>query len=278
MSDAPEEGNSIVPVIEASSPTFPHFSEFPAEIRLKIWSHACLFPQNVDIWTEFQKSEIEDTIFYTQLYERRLSSTAVPAILHVSKEAREEGLKHFAMDFQIDTTMVIHPSKRKLVISHPGFHFNPESTRLVPRGFYNMIAMIDFMRRVGDRIYSIAIDVSGEFYRDLMKDYLEKGDWQFNSVREVVLYNAKGYNIFKKDYKGGRVTLNFIDSDPLIADANTKATWEKIFASISEKSKEAATKLQKGKTVNETTEDQSRAKVPVNFVCPRVRWMELVIE
>ena len=221
MSDVAEAGDSIVPVVEAPPLTlpvvgapslarFPLFSEFPVEIRLKIWGHACLFPQNVDIWTEFQKSEIEDTIFYTQLYERKLSSVAVPAILRtcprcliysgftaatntvldVSREAREEGLRHFEMEFQIDTPMVIHPSKRKLVISHPGFHFNAESTRLIPRGFYNMIAMIDFMRRVGDRIYSLAIDVTGEFYRDLMKDYLEKGDWQFSSVQEVILYNS----------------------------------------------------------------------------------------
>jgi len=53
-----------------------------------------------------------------------------------------------------------------------------------------MIAMIDFIRRVKNRISSIAIDVSDMFYRDLLKDYLEKENWPFTGVREVILYNG----------------------------------------------------------------------------------------
>lgn len=56
-----------------------------------------------------------------------------------------------------------------------------------------MIAMMDFAQRVGDVISSMALDVTqkvGEFLQDLMKDYLEKGDWQFSRVREIILYNG----------------------------------------------------------------------------------------
>lgn len=106
------------------------------------------------------------------------------------KESREEALKHFSLEWQTDSPQLLDPSKRKLVISFPGFYWNPLRTRLIPRGFYNMLSMIEIKKRIGDILQSFAWDIQGQFYRDLLKDSLEKGQWEFPACREIVLFNG----------------------------------------------------------------------------------------
>jgi 2EXR family len=79
--------------------TFTRFSELPSELRIKIWSFVCFQPRNVDVFTETLGTirVSDDTHFDTYKFYSHFCSH--PAILHVSKEAREEGLKHYQLEF-----------------------------------------------------------------------------------------------------------------------------------------------------------------------------------
>lgn len=97
--------------------------------------------------------------------------------------------KRYVTEFEKTTTTQISKT-HEATVHHPGFRCDLDMTRLCPYGYYNMIAMSDFMYIVGDRIPSLAFDVSDDFFRDLLKDYLEVNNWQFTACREVILYNG----------------------------------------------------------------------------------------
>jgi hypothetical protein len=177
---------------------FTKFAEFPPEIRINIWAHACNKPRNVDLWSNFRRCEVEKTIFYTQLYESKLTQIPPPPILDASREARIEGLKHFEMEFRTN--------------QHPGFYVNFDYETFVPRGNWNIISMDDFIvKRAQEQIRSIAIDITTEFYKDLYKEYILKKGWPFDVMEEVIFYDATGMSVFKKGYNGGKVELDFVD-------------------------------------------------------------------
>ncbi|KAE9375634.1 hypothetical protein N431DRAFT_437128 [Stipitochalara longipes BDJ] len=79
--------------------TFTRFGELPSEIRLKIWRHACFQPRNVDIFTDNLGTirVSDDTQFDTYKFYSHFCSH--PGVLHVCREAREEGLKHYKLEF-----------------------------------------------------------------------------------------------------------------------------------------------------------------------------------
>jgi len=106
------------------------------------------------------------------------------------------------------------------------------------------------------------------------------------------LYLAKGRDIFKPNYNGPKVILNFVESEPLlgvttshIADVTMLTNLEKIFAALATQASFA------NETDIEAAEDGSRHELELvgihddfvmpradlkQFVCPKVRWMELV--
>ena len=79
--------------------TFKCFGQLPSELRLKIWSYVCSHPRNVDIFTEhLGRTRVgSDTYFNTYMYYSHFCPH--PAILHVCRESREEGLKYYQLEF-----------------------------------------------------------------------------------------------------------------------------------------------------------------------------------
>jgi hypothetical protein len=81
--------------------TFTCFSRLPLELRRMIWKYTCFHQRNVDItasylpdqlWDIWDESYFHDVFYY-------LSLCGPPAVLHVNKESRSEGLKWYSLDF-----------------------------------------------------------------------------------------------------------------------------------------------------------------------------------
>jgi 2EXR family len=79
--------------------TFTSFGQLPSELRIKIWSYVCFQPRNIDIFTD--KLGVirisDDTYFDAYMFYSHFCSH--PAVLHVCREAREEALKHYQLEF-----------------------------------------------------------------------------------------------------------------------------------------------------------------------------------
>jgi hypothetical protein len=59
--------------------------------------------------------------------------------------------------------------------------------------------MEDFIRRAKSQLRFLAMDISNEFYKHLIKNYIEKEKgWPFEVMEEVTLYDGRGMEIFKK--------------------------------------------------------------------------------
>ena len=76
---------------------FTCFPKLPIELRIKIWGNACSATRNVDI--RAKQFVMPGDCFENHYLYYWYSSCAVPAVLHVSKESRTEGLKHYKPDF-----------------------------------------------------------------------------------------------------------------------------------------------------------------------------------
>jgi len=251
--------------------TFEKFPELPTEIRLKIWGHACHQPRNVDLWTSFLKCEIDNTIFYTQYYESKLTRTPPPKILQINQEARAEGLKHYRSEFETQNPMVVSPSKRKLVVSYPGFYFNFEAERICPRGNYNIVSMDDFLKRV-QGLRNIAIDLKSHFYLDLANDYLMKNIWPFESLEDVILYDGTGTKVFEKDYKGGKVELGFEDLEK--PSPQLEVGKDKIEGAVNATEKRRNNLIEQSRSERESSVDRESIRA---LSRPHVRFMKLVV-
>jgi hypothetical protein len=79
--------------------TFSSFGELPSELRIKIWSYVCFHPRNVDIMTEkLGTVRISDST-YADVHKFFSHACSHPAVLQVCRESREEGLKHYQLEF-----------------------------------------------------------------------------------------------------------------------------------------------------------------------------------
>lgn len=69
----------------------------------------------------------------------------------------------------------------------------------VPRGYWNLVSFADFVSRgLENGLRSIAIDVSGVFWRENLRDYVLLANcWVLNGVEEVVLYDPRGDELWK---------------------------------------------------------------------------------
>jgi hypothetical protein len=209
----------------ASQPltTFPAFSTLPIEIRLKIWAFASnQSPRILDIWTDFTSCSVGNSNFMAQSYSVLLSPTPPPAILHASKEAREEGLEHYTLEFRTDFNL---PDKGISLVHEPRTYINYASDLIVPCGHWNVVSFGDFARRWYGQLGHLAMDVRGSFWRDNVKEYVEKGQWLFPGVKEIVLFDRKesegagcfagrdgeGTREFRKIWEGGKRHLDFVE-------------------------------------------------------------------
>jgi hypothetical protein len=220
--------NPLTPNVDEVAPfsTFTKFPELPVEIRLNIWAHACHQPRNIGLWADFQRCEVENTIFYTQIYDTKLTPVLSPPIVQVSQEARNEAFKHCQYEFETQQALTIRGSSRPMVIVQTGFCFNFECQTLCPRGNWNIISMEDFIvRRTNTQLRYLGMDITSDFYKQLYKDYITKNTWPFRVMEEVTLYDGTGMPVFKKHYKGGKVEFEFVEIEnpsSLLKDAKEK--------------------------------------------------------
>lgn len=81
--------------------TFTCFSRLPVELRGFIWEYSCHVERNLDIWIApfaISQSDKEEQPF------KYITTTPAPAILHICKESRAAGLKHYDLKFEMEFT------------------------------------------------------------------------------------------------------------------------------------------------------------------------------
>ncbi|KAG4444028.1 hypothetical protein IFR05_000488 [Cadophora sp. M221] len=210
---------------------FPKFSSLPTELQLKIFrTFSNSTPRTLDIWTDFKKCEEDNTIFYVQYYTSELSlPISPPVLLSVSRAARSECLKCYSHEFRCATT--ISPSMRVEMPARMYINFAIDT--LIPRGFWNIVSFENFAFRVEGRMGSIAIDVGTGFWRDNLRDYCRKRCWILNGVRDVLLYDSTGEDIFKggefldkfRRKEVGRRDLRF---EPLVVEESVSEEVRKL--------------------------------------------------
>jgi hypothetical protein len=89
-----------IPHWEESTSTFPLFSQFPTELRLKVWSAflSLTLPSPISITISVsgtaQRWVADDSILR--------KGHPIPAILHVCQEAREVGLGKYVLGFELE--------------------------------------------------------------------------------------------------------------------------------------------------------------------------------
>jgi hypothetical protein len=81
--------------------TFSYFGQLPLELRVKIWGHACFHQRNIDIFTEMlgEVRVNEQDMYRFESYKYFSQFCPHPAVMHTCKESREEGLKHYRLEF-----------------------------------------------------------------------------------------------------------------------------------------------------------------------------------
>ncbi|CZR60728.1 uncharacterized protein PAC_10624 [Phialocephala subalpina] len=105
------------------------FNNLPTELRLRIWKKAAFIPRNVDVWNrEIFIGKNNQGTAYAVSY-RMISRTPPPAILHVCRESRAEGLKYYMLEF--GTTKDFRDF---VITSKPKIYINPAvDTVCLPR-------------------------------------------------------------------------------------------------------------------------------------------------
>ncbi|CAG8957635.1 hypothetical protein HYFRA_00010502 [Hymenoscyphus fraxineus] len=93
-------------VISSASPISTLFPKLPVEIRFQIWDLACQEQRVIGLWGKYvnpvwahlesKKTQKEHALFPGKLQVQRFKP---PSVLHVSREAREIGLKHYTLAF-----------------------------------------------------------------------------------------------------------------------------------------------------------------------------------
>ncbi|KAH8790403.1 hypothetical protein F5882DRAFT_401462 [Hyaloscypha sp. PMI_1271] len=189
---------------------FPIFKKLPPELRNKIWGFAANNePRTLDIWSDFVRCEVDNSVFFTQKYSTELSKPKVPTLLQTSQESRAEALKHYKLEFR--THMALQTGITIILAAR--IYINYASDVLVPRGNWNVISFSNFYDRATKAgLIHLAMDTAGCFWIDNLKNYCTHGNWPLNSVEELMLYNSRGETFwkgsehldkFRKRYKGG---------------------------------------------------------------------------
>jgi len=105
------------------------FSDLPTELRLKIWMAICHIPRNVDVWSKdifISNKNREDA---HHIPHRMFSRRRPPTILSVSREARQEALKHYILEFGATKDVGDY-----VITSKPRIYINPAvDTVCLPR-------------------------------------------------------------------------------------------------------------------------------------------------
>jgi hypothetical protein len=184
--------------------TFAHFGELPYELRIKIWSYVCFHPRNVDIFTENLGTirVSDDTYFDTYKFFSRFCSH--PAILHICRESREEGLKHYQLEFGTS-----HHFSIVNISTPPRIYVNFSCDRLC------LLKPNCFGSDVEDRFQTFVQICRKHGARSLALNVAQDQHWPFvdvatswNALDQLVLFGS----IMNYEYEQNTVPIDFIKS------------------------------------------------------------------
>ncbi|KAE9365608.1 hypothetical protein N431DRAFT_431036 [Stipitochalara longipes BDJ] len=221
----PSSRSTQCSIIASKEGMFTIFKKLPPELRNKIWAFASNNePRILDIWSDFLRCEVGNSVFFTQKYTTELSKPKVPSLLRTSQESRAEALKHYKLEFRTQMTL---PTGIKLTLE-ARIYINYATDVLAPRGFWNIVSFSDFAVRISKKgIVHLAIDTEGSFWADNLRDYCTHGNWPLNGVQELMLYDSRGEKFwkgmdyldkFRKRYKGGPKLLVLEELDGAKSD------------------------------------------------------------
>jgi hypothetical protein len=196
---------------EISLKEFTCFPQLPSELRLKIWAYACHHPRNIDIFlADLGKLRVENengiSDFASYRYYSKYSYTH-PVILRVSKESREEALRHYHLSF--GTSHVFS----NVSISTPAkLYINFASDRICllrPDDLFSAdpgARIKDFIELCQkNRLRSLALNVSNDEHYPYVGICTS-----VSSLKEVVLFSSD-----VQDWYDGKFELGFAKSEDL---------------------------------------------------------------
>ncbi|TGJ81134.1 hypothetical protein E0Z10_g7623 [Xylaria hypoxylon] len=101
------EQTSTLTVNPHGATSFPKFRELPAELRIKVWQFAMPGARTVIIKSPHTRKNVPTSLdeALPQALDGEMtwqSTTRIPALLHVSAEARHEALKHYSLALGVD--------------------------------------------------------------------------------------------------------------------------------------------------------------------------------
>lgn len=142
--------------------TFIRFPKLPAELRIPIWKEACQVTRNVDIATgsiAITFANEDEVAAHPHYYRSRCPS---PSLLHVCREARDEGLKHYKLEFGVEYKVPVgdRTVPGLTVSAPPRIYINPQTDRLcVMLPMYIDISDNDWRRRreLNQKCYDIGL-------------------------------------------------------------------------------------------------------------------------
>ncbi|KAF7883220.1 uncharacterized protein EAF02_005140 [Botrytis sinoallii] len=135
------------------------FLKLPIEIRFKIWELVANQPRNLDIWYRRLGHFEEERRRFACQVNRWVTLSAIPSILHVSRESRTIGLKFYQLDFGINIPTYYGMN----IISEPRIYVNWDTDRIVAAqtnqhgygAFSNMINSDE--RLCGTKLHKVAV-------------------------------------------------------------------------------------------------------------------------
>jgi hypothetical protein len=211
MDSGSDETDLTLKSVEENSVEFILFPKLPLELRRKIWKAACFMPRIIDLVSSFNAltqamsiikktnanysilqwarpaPRLDQILFGLNCPNVYLSHCRIPpALLHVSREAREEGLKHYTLGF--GTTRTKKMRKATLNFDSPAqIYVNWKCDIICPIFDFDLEAR-DAMRedlRKEPNMRCIAVDEEESLLaRVLMKQAL---------LDEIILYPKPGY-------------------------------------------------------------------------------------
>jgi len=126
---------SVSPTEQVRSPAIP-FSSLPVEIRTCVWEFVSFLPRNLDIWGQLLGTLENDYTTRKQILAapfKYRTTRSVPAILHVNRESRLIGLKHYFLEFSWEMKDAESGLEMKVA---PRIYYNPQVDRVCLMGSF----------------------------------------------------------------------------------------------------------------------------------------------
>jgi hypothetical protein len=217
---------------------FSCFPKLAAELRIRVWKEACQVTRNIDIAVgsisvTFAK---EDGVGARPHYYR--SRCPPPSVLHVSREARDEGLKYYKLEFGVTYNIPIgdRTMPELAVSAPPRIYINPQKDRLcVMLPLYIDISENHFRRRreINQKCYDIGLrrlEIGVEWYEAYFWPLV-----YYDSVLEEIVFFG-GREVYESRLvQGTDQGFGFEEDLRRWSDGATKFSEECVWEAIDEK-------------------------------------------